>query len=51
MTGATRSKQLPDVPTVDEAAGTKGYVSEVMYGVLAPAVSRATSLRASMPNS
>ena len=37
VTGATRSKQLPDVPTVDEAAGTKGYVSEVMYGVLAPA--------------
>ena len=36
VTGATRSKQLPDVPTVDEAAGTKGYVSEVMYGVLAP---------------
>jgi tripartite-type tricarboxylate transporter receptor subunit TctC len=37
VTGATRAKQLPDVPTVDEAAGTKGYLSEVMYGVLAPA--------------
>ena len=37
VTGAVRSKQIPDMPTVDEAAGTKGYVSEVMYGVLAPA--------------
>ena len=37
VTGATRSKQMPEMPTVDEAAGTKGYVSEVMYGVLAPA--------------
>ena len=37
VTGATRSKQIPELPTVDEAAGTRGYVSEVMYGVLAPA--------------
>ena len=37
VTGATRSKHVPDVPTVDEAAGTRGYVTEVMYGVLAPA--------------
>ena len=37
VTGAVRSKQLPEMPTVDEAAGTKGYVSELMYGVLAPA--------------
>ena len=37
VTGATRSKHVPDIPTVDEAAGIKGYVSEVMYGVLAPA--------------
>ena len=37
VTGAVRSKQLPEIPTVDEAAGTKGYVSELMYGVLAPA--------------
>jgi tripartite-type tricarboxylate transporter receptor subunit TctC len=37
VTGATRAKQLPEVPTVDEGAGTKGYLSEVMYGVLAPA--------------
>ena len=37
VTGAARSKQIPEMPTVDEAAGTKGYVSEVMYGILAPA--------------
>ena len=37
VSGATRSKHVPDIPTVDEAAGVKGYVSEVMYGVLAPA--------------
>jgi tripartite-type tricarboxylate transporter receptor subunit TctC len=37
VTGAQRSKQMPEMPTVDEAAGTKGYVSEVMYGILAPA--------------
>jgi tripartite-type tricarboxylate transporter receptor subunit TctC len=37
VTGAKRSKQIPEMPTVDEAAGTKGYVSEVMYGILAPA--------------
>ena len=37
VTGATRSKQLPEVQTVDEGAGIQGYVSEVMYGVLAPA--------------
>jgi len=37
VTGATRAKQLPEIPTVDEAAGIKGYLSEVMYGVLAPA--------------
>jgi len=37
VTGATRSKQIPEMPTVDEAAGTKGYISEVMYGILAPA--------------
>jgi tripartite-type tricarboxylate transporter receptor subunit TctC len=37
VTGAVRSKQLPEMPTVDEAAGTKGYVSELMYGVFAPA--------------
>ena len=37
VTGAARSKHLPETPTVDEAAGTRGYVTEVMYGVLAPA--------------
>ena len=37
VTSAERSKQMPDTPTVDEAAGTKGYVSELVYGVFAPA--------------
>jgi len=37
VTGALRSKHVPEMPTVDEAAGTKGYVSELMYGVFAPA--------------
>jgi tripartite-type tricarboxylate transporter receptor subunit TctC len=37
VTGAARSKQLPEVPTVDEAAGTNGFVSEAMYGLYAPA--------------
>ena len=37
MTGAVRSKQIREMPTVDEAAGTKGDVSVLMYGALAPA--------------
>jgi tripartite-type tricarboxylate transporter receptor subunit TctC len=37
VTGATRSKQLPELPTVDEAIGTTGFVSEAMYGLYAPA--------------
>jgi len=37
VTSATRVSMLPDVPTVDEAAGTKGYEMIVMYGVWAPA--------------
>lgn len=37
VTSAERSKQMPETPTVDEAAGTKGYVSELVYGVFAPA--------------
>jgi tripartite-type tricarboxylate transporter receptor subunit TctC len=37
ITGAVRSKQIREIPTVDEAAGTKGYVSVLMYGALAPA--------------
>ena len=37
VTTATRSKMLPDVPTVDEAAGIRGYETSVMYGVWAPA--------------
>ena len=37
VTSAQRSKQMPETPTVDEAAGTRGYVSELVYGVFAPA--------------
>ena len=37
VTTATRSRMLPDVPTVDEAAGVRGYETSVMYGVWAPA--------------
>jgi tripartite-type tricarboxylate transporter receptor subunit TctC len=37
VTTGVRSKLLPDVPTVDEAAGVRGYETSVMYGVWAPA--------------
>ena len=37
VTSASRVGMLPDVPTVDEAAGVKGYEMTVMYGVWAPA--------------
>jgi len=37
VTSATRSKLLPDVPTVDQAAGSKGYEAAVMFGLMAPA--------------
>ncbi len=37
VTSPTRSKLLPDVPTVDEAGGSKGYEAEVMYGIWVPA--------------
>ena len=37
VTSAARASMLPDVPTVDEAAGVKGYEMTVMYGVWAPA--------------
>jgi tripartite-type tricarboxylate transporter receptor subunit TctC len=37
VTTAARSKLLPDVPTVDEAAGSKGYEASVMFGLFAPA--------------
>ena len=36
VTGKTRSAELPDVPTVDEA-GVPGYVVNLWYGLLAPA--------------
>ena len=37
VTTAARSKLLPDVPTVDEAAGSRGYEASVMFGLFAPA--------------
>jgi len=37
ITSATRSRQLPDVPSVNEAAGIKGYDATIMYGVFMPA--------------
>jgi len=37
VTSAKRVSMLPDVPTVDEAAGVKGFEMTVMYGVWMPA--------------
>jgi tripartite-type tricarboxylate transporter receptor subunit TctC len=37
ITSAARSRQLPDVPSVNEAAGIKGYDATIMYGVFTPA--------------
>lgn len=37
VTSSSRVGMLPDVPTVDEAGGVKGYEMTVMYGVWAPA--------------
>jgi tripartite-type tricarboxylate transporter receptor subunit TctC len=37
VTTRTRSAFLPDVPTVAEAAGIKGYESSNWYGLVGPA--------------
>ena len=37
VTGAKRSVALPDVPTVAETPGLKGYEASNWYGMLAPA--------------
>ena len=37
VASAKRAAALPDVPTVDEASGMKGFESYQWYGVLAPA--------------
>ncbi len=37
VTAASRIPQLPDIPTVDEAAGTKGYELIAWFGVFLPA--------------
>lgn len=33
VTSGKHSEQMPQLPTVDEAIGTKGFVSEAVYGV------------------
>ena len=37
VTSAQRSAALPDVPTVEEAAGLKGFEASSWFGLLAPA--------------
>jgi tripartite-type tricarboxylate transporter receptor subunit TctC len=37
MTGAKRSALLPDVPTVDEALGIRGYELSATYALFVPA--------------
>jgi tripartite-type tricarboxylate transporter receptor subunit TctC len=37
VTSQTRSPQMPDLPTVDEAAGTKGYELIAWFGLFTPA--------------
>ncbi len=37
VTSQQRSSQVPDLPTVDEAAGTKGYELIAWFGMFAPA--------------
>jgi tripartite-type tricarboxylate transporter receptor subunit TctC len=37
VTGSTRSKLLPDVPTIEEAGGLKGYEMSIVYALWAPA--------------
>lgn len=37
VTGMKRSPVLPDLPTIDEPGGLKGYEASVWYGVVAPA--------------
>jgi tripartite-type tricarboxylate transporter receptor subunit TctC len=37
VTSAQRSSALPDVPTVEEATGLKGYEASSWFGLLAPA--------------
>jgi tripartite-type tricarboxylate transporter receptor subunit TctC len=37
VTSSTRSKLLPDVPTIEEAGNLKGYEMSIVYAVWAPA--------------
>ncbi len=36
VTGSTRSKLLPDVPTIEEAGSLKGYEMSIVYAIWAP---------------
>jgi tripartite-type tricarboxylate transporter receptor subunit TctC len=36
VTGSTRSKLLPDVPTIEEAGNLKGYEMSIVYAIWAP---------------
>jgi tripartite-type tricarboxylate transporter receptor subunit TctC len=37
LTGTERARQLPDIPTVAETPGLKGYDATIMYAIWAPA--------------
>jgi tripartite-type tricarboxylate transporter receptor subunit TctC len=37
VTGSTRSKLLPEVPTIEEAGNLKGYEMSIVYAVWVPA--------------
>jgi tripartite-type tricarboxylate transporter receptor subunit TctC len=37
ITSATRARRLPDVPTIEEAAGLRGYEMAITYAVWGPA--------------
>ena len=45
VTSAKRTSVLPDVPTVTETAGLKGYELTAMFGLLAPAGTPAPAIR------
>jgi tripartite-type tricarboxylate transporter receptor subunit TctC len=45
LTAATRTRLLPDLPTVNEAAGLSSYDATIMYGVFAPAKTPADIIR------
>lgn len=44
VTGSKRAPQLPDVPTVAEAANLPGYATSFWFGLMAPKATPATAL-------